>query len=199
MSIDAMTNSPSFTSLGARNFRVGGAGFTMFHWMNKPIAFAANLSVRSAQPVAPPAVIQPIDAAHPLEILTTVAVGPIQLDVQLFQLYNGQVWDDIMKTVDAGTNPDDNRANVQSGGYHDLQSILARLANVGQGVSVTKFIYPPNKLQTGATKTQSRATTYHNVRIVDARDDEVIEIGTMEVIKSISMMATHSSGTSSNT
>jgi len=189
----ATANDFSRQALGGRNFRVGGSGFTAFHWENRPIAFARNLVVQSAQPVAPPSAIQPLDAPYPLEIITPAAVGPISLQVQAFELYRNKVWDDIMRTTDSAHAGGVNRLST----YKDLREVFVRLSNVGRGVQVTKYVFPPNKIQNGL-RNQYYAETYSNVRIVDIRDDENIEIGTMEMIKSISMLATRSNRVSHN-
>lgn len=168
---------------GPQGYRIGGGGFTSFSWQNKPIAFAQSVAVQAAQPVAQAAVIQPLDASHPDEILTTIAVGPVVLNVQLWQRFQGSVWDDILKITDS--------AFPGTGGqssYPDLQSVLARLAALGQGVQMTKFIYPPAKIQ--RVRNQYRAETFQNVKIVNIDDSENIDVRTMEIVKQMTVMAT---------
>lgn len=169
-------------------FRVGGSGFTAFHWQGKVIGFAQGVSHQSPGPVANPVPIQPLNAGYPLQIITPAAIGPGTLQVNLYEMYNSKVWDQIMTIVDNThtTGVQTNRLPL----YNDLREVFIRLANIGKGVSCTKVIYPPNKVQT--TKTQFYADTYHNCVITDIRDDENIDIGSMEIVKNLTIMYTHS-------
>lgn len=172
---------------GPRLFRVGGSGFTAFHWQGRIIGFAQTVAHTSPQPVAPPVPIQPMDQRYPMQIITPAAVGAGTLQVQLYEMYNHKVWDQIMAVVD-----DTHRRGVQVNRkvkYNDLVEVFIRLANIGKGINCTKLIYPPNKVQ--KNKSQFYADTYHNCVITDIRDDEQIDIGTMEVIKNMTIMYTH--------
>lgn len=173
---------------GPRLFRVGGSGFTVFHWEGRPIGFAQTIAHQSPQPVAAPVAIQPLDQRYPLEIITPAAVGPGTLQVQLYEMYNNKVWDEIMRVVD-----NTHRQGVQTNRlskYNDLVEVFIRLANIGRGIQCTKIVYPPNKVQ--RVKSQYYADTYHNCKITDIRDDEQIDIGTMDIIKNMTIQYTHS-------
>lgn len=176
------------TSTTPQLFRVGGSGFTAFHWEGQVIGFAQTIAHQSPQPVAAPVAIQPMDQRYPLQIITPAAVGPGTLSVQMYEMYNRKVWDQIMEVVDRNHTQGEqsNRLSV----YNDLVEVFIRLANIGRGISCTKVIYPPNKVQ--ATKSQFYADTYHNCTITDIRDDEQIDIGSMEIIKSMTLQYTHS-------
>lgn len=182
--------SPSAQRGNPRLARVGGAGFTVFHWESKPLAFARSVQVMSAQPVAQPVAIQPMDAAYPLEAATTAAVGLITLRVQFFETYNSNVWDDILAVTDR-LHP-----TQTPGPYHDLKEVLQRLAGIGRGIQMTRFIYPPNRIS--RIRTQHYARTYHNVRVGDIRDDENIAVDTVEVVKEMTMLSTHSTSHRAN-
>lgn len=181
-------------SPGPQLFRVGGSGFTAFHWQGQVIGFAQMVAHQSPQPVAAPVAIQPMDQRYPLQIITPAAVGPGTLQVQLYEMYNHKVWDEIMRVVD-NTNPQADQTNRLTQ-YNDLVEVFIRLANIGKGISCTKIIYPPNKVQ--RLKSQFYADSYHNCTITDIRDDEQIDIGTMEIIKNMTIQYTHVTRNSHN-
>ncbi len=170
-------------------FRVGGSGFTAFHWMNHVIGFAQTISHTSPQPVAQPVAIQPLDQARPIQIIVPAAIGAGTLQVQLFELYNRKIWDQIMRITD------DKSVGLGTAGsltqYNDLAEIFLRLAAVEKPISCTKIVYPPNTgVFPGAQKIRAYADTYHGCVITDVRDDEQIDIGTMEVIKNLTIQYT---------
>lgn len=180
---------------GPALFRVGGSGFTVFHWQGQPIGFAQAIAHTSPQPVAAPVAIQPMDHRYPAQIITPAAIGPGTLQVQLYETYNSKVWDAIMAIVDAT-----NKTGVQTNKlpkYNDLVEVFIRLSNIGKGINCTKIIYPPNKVQSGK-KSQFYADTYHNCVITDIRDDEQIDIGSMEIIKNMTIQYTHSTRSSAS-
>lgn len=181
-------NRSSTVASGPKLFRVGGSGFTAFHWQNKVIGFAQMVGHQSPQPVAAPVAIQPMDQRYPLQIITPAAVGPGTLQVQIYEMYNQKVWDEIMRVTDVSFK--NSLSTNRQAFYNDLVEVFIRLSNIGKGIQCTKIIYPPNKVQ-GNVKTQFYADTYHNCMITDIRDDETIDIGTMEIIKNMTIQYTH--------
>lgn len=180
--------------------RVGGSAFTVFHWMGQVIGFAQTIAHQSPQPVAAPVAIQPLDQRVPMQIITPAAVGPGTLQMALYEMYNEKVWDRIMQITDKvggfNTSPD--------GYYNDLSEVFMRLANVSPangGVRCTKVVYPPTMAYGGEgvgayTGGQGGyADTYFNCKITDIRDDEQIDIGTMEITKGVTIQYTHSKRT----
>lgn len=180
---------------GPALFRVGGSGFTVFHWQGQPIGFAQAVSHQSPQPVAAPVAIQPMDQRYPLQIITPAAIGPGTLALQMYETYNSKVWDSIMRIVDqSNTNGIQTNRLPQ---YNDLAEVFIRLSNIGKGINCTKIIYPPNKVQ-GGKKSQFYADTYHNCTVTDIRDDEDIDIGRMEIIKNLTIQYTYSTRSSAS-
>lgn len=177
---------PANPQRSAEQFRVAGSGLTVFAWQNQPIGFAQSISEVAPQPVAAPEAIQPMDAPHPVEILVPQAIGPGTLQVQIFERYTTKVWDQMMRIIDQSNVPGDNRFNVQDT-YHDLRDVFNRMANLGQGITAQKRVYAPDRIG----QKQWHADIYYNCKITDVRDDEDINIGTMSVVKSLSMMFTH--------
>lgn len=184
------SNNPNNNSNLPNTFRVGGSGFTAFHWQGKVIGFAQAVGHQAPQPVAQPVAIQPLDQARPLQILVPAAIGPGTLQLQMFEMYNSAVWDRMMQIVDEvkgnGTN------GIPKGGvYNDLADVFLRMSAIGKGISASKVVYPPNAGVRGGPKVRHYAEQFHNCTITDIRNDETIQIGTMEVIKSLTIQYTH--------
>lgn len=181
------SNNPHSVSNQPNTFRVGGSGFTAFWWAGTVIGFAQAVGHQSPQPVAAPVAIQPLDQQYPMDILVPAAIGPGTLQLQMFEMYNKAVWDDIMRITD-------NTAGVGSAGaldrYNDLADVFLRLSALNKPVNASKIVYPPNAGVRGGPKLRHYAELYHNVKIVDIRNDENIQIGTMEVVKSMTIMYT---------
>lgn len=175
-----ITNQPS-------TFRVGGSGFTAFQWSGSVIGFAQAVSHQSPTPVAQPSAIQPLDQQYPMQILVPAAIGAGTLQVQLFELYNQAVWDNIMAITDL-------TAGVGTAGaksiYNDLSEVFLRLSALNKPISASKIVYPPNAGVRGGQTTKFYAELYHGCMITDIRNDENIQIGTMEVIKQMTIMYT---------
>ncbi len=189
-----------FPSIPMR-FRTGGSGFTTFTWNGSPIGWAQNISVTSPQPVAAPVPIQPMDQPYPLYIMTPAAIGPGTLQVQLFEVFNYKIWDWIMASID-NTNPTSTVTAGKMGRYNDLLDVFVRMAAVGP-MTCYKLIYPPNNGDRNGIPGSSSASVtingtncyadvYYNCMVTDIRDDEQIDIGTMEVIKNMTIMYTYS-------
>lgn len=182
------SNNPNNVSNTPKTFRVGGSGFTAFHWMGNIIGFAQQIGHQSPQPVAQPSAIQPLDQARPMQILVPAAIGPGTLQLQLFELYNSAVWDDIMRITDSKAGGNGIAAKSI---YNDLADIFLRLSAVGKPITASKLVYPPNAGVRGGPKVRHYAEQFHNCMITDIRNDETIVIGTMEVLKSMTVQYTH--------
>lgn len=179
-----------------RQFRVGGSGFTAFQWMGHIIGFAQSISHTSPRPVALPVAVQPLDQQYPMQILVPAAIREGTLDVELFEMYNYKVWDHIMRITDH--NPRVGSLGIREI-YNDLSEIFLRLSALAEPVRCTKIVYPPSTGVRGGSTVRQYADTYHNCMIVDIRDDEIINIGSMEVIKRMTIMYTHVTRHSDNT
>ena len=152
---------------GVRQFRVGGSGFTVFRWRNQPVAFCRQVAHTSPPPVGPGAVpIHPLDEPHPLEIITPAAVSMGQLTLEIYELYGRKVWDDL--SILAGSN--------------DLQVIFRRVADTATPIDLVKYVRPP-----AGSRVSQYFETYHNSVITNVLDGETIEVGTMEVLKQVTV------------
>jgi hypothetical protein len=153
--------------------RVGGSGFTTFRWRGQVIAFARQISHTSPTAVGPGAVpIQPMDAPKPLQIITPAASGMGTLVLELYELYGAQVWERL--------------AGLEQ--TIDLVDIFRTQAAEATPITVTKFIKPPNL---GTGKNEYYTEEYHNCVVTNVADGETIEIGTMEVLKQVTIGYTH--------
>jgi hypothetical protein len=91
------------------------------------IGFAKQVAHTSPQPVAPPAPIHPLDARYPVEIITPLAAGMGQLQVELYELYGQHAWDRLKGIA----------------GSVDIVDIFHRVANSPNPITMVKVIKPP--------------------------------------------------------
>ncbi len=107
--------------------RVGGSGFTVFHWNGKLIAYAQEISHTSPEPVATPVAIQPMDAVRPDQVITPAAALMGSITLTLIELYGVQVWERLGNL--AGTT--------------DIVDIFVAIAASKDPIAMTKVIKPP--------------------------------------------------------
>lgn len=178
--------------------RVGGSGFTVFAFMGQPIAFCQQVAHTSPAPVGAGAVaIQPMDEPYPVQVITPAAAGMGSMVLNLYELYNAAVWDRLGADVGfSGGHPilpsDQNTQslgqNILSGAV-DIADIFVRVAEQQPGdLKVVKYIRPP---KIAGQAGQPYHEIFHNVVITNVIDGEQIEVGTMEVIKQVTIGYTH--------
>jgi hypothetical protein len=157
--------------------RVGGSGFTIFHWRGKPLAFARQVAHTSPEPVGPgPVAIQPMDARRPVQVITPAATGMGTITLEMYDLYGAQVWERLAGL--AGTT--------------DLVDIFMRVSALADPIHMTKVIQPPTLQGIDFGASGSFYTeTYHNCVITNVQNGEQIEIGTMEILKQITVAYTN--------
>lgn len=173
--------------------RVGGSGFTIFTFAGQPIAFAQQVAETSPTPVGPgPVAIHPLDEPYPVQVITPAASGMGSLTLNLYELYNEKVWDRLAADVN-GTpaNPfggvTSNDINTNSGifdGAVDLVDVFIRQAEYSGALNVVKYIRPP---VIGGRKGMPYAEQYHGCVITNIVDGEQVEVGTMEIIKQVTV------------
>lgn len=163
---------PSTRSIQGRA-RVGGSGFTVFMWAGEPIGFAQQIAHTSPTPVGPgPTPIHPMDSPYPVEIITPAAANIGTLTLRLYELYGEKTWDELKHLS----------------GSVDIVDIFIRVAALDNAVNMVKYVRPP---KIGGKQVAPYVEQYHNVVITNVEDGEVIEVGTMEIMKTITVAYTY--------
>lgn len=161
----------AYSAISSNRARVGGSGFTLFLWNGSVIPFAQQVSHTSPQPVGPgPVAIQPIDEPYPLQVITPQAAGMGSITLNLYELYGSKVWDNL------------------GGGYLqgavDIVDLFVAMAKADSEAWLTKLIRPP--VIRGKTTTPY-AEIYHGAVITNVVDGEQIEVGSMEILKQVTV------------
>lgn len=183
------TSSPTFNRV-----RVAGSGFTIFAFAGQPITFAQQVSEVSPTPVGPgPVAIQPIDEPYPIQVITPAASGMGSITLNLYEIYNEKVWDRLASNIETSNTGgpfgglNSNQVNTSSGifnGAVDLVDVFIRQAEYAGELTCTKFIRPPLLNGTAGTAYYDQ---YHGCVITDIKDGETIEVGSMEILKQITV------------
>lgn len=187
--------------------RIGGSGFTIFSFGGQPISFCQQVNHTSPQPVGNgSSAIQPMDEPYPIEIITPAAAGPGQLTLNLFELWGqgnaSKVWDRLGSSLTNpagnvgpfgstdGSNASTNLAIGTDGVFNgavDIVDIFIRQAQADPTqLNITKIIRPLPL--TASTAPAPYTEEYHGCIISNVVDGEQIEVGTLEVIKQITVM-----------
>lgn len=175
--------------------RVGGSGFTLFTFAGQPIAFCEQVAHTSPQPVAPPVAIHPMDEPYPVQVITPAAASMGSLTLRMYELYDEKVWDRLGASVSGQSGAPYNALATQLNtngvlsGAVDIVDIFIRIAEQTPGsVNVVKYIRPPDL---GGTTGTPYSEQYHGCVITDVQDGESIAVGTMEVVKIITVGYTY--------
>lgn len=164
----------------------------MFTWQGQVIAFAQQISHTSPQGVAQPSAIQPMDEPYPVQVVTPAASGMGTLVLRLYELYGQQVWErlgaefGVQSDFERGFNSGTDSALLKDA--IDLVDIFIRIAEAPDAINVVKYIKPP-KLRNKTMKPYTEE--YHNCVITNAQDGEEVNVGTLEVVKDITVAYTH--------
>ncbi len=196
---------PTFQS----RVRVGGSGFTIFTFGGQPITFCQQVSYTSPQPVGGGmSAIQPLDEPYPIEIITPAAAGPGQLVLNLFELFGSggvasKVWDRLGLVLGGKNGPfgsetqenattnfnltGNNRGGIFMGAV-DIVDIFVRQAQAEPAqLQIVKIIRPLGASGPAGSPIQPYTEEYHGCVITNVADGEQITIGTMEVLKQITV------------
>jgi hypothetical protein len=169
---------------GAQNrARVAGSGFTVFTWENKPILFAQQIEHISPTPVAPTVPIHPMDEPYPVELITPQAANMGQITLELYELYGAQVWERLASYLGG-----DSKITGTGKGPVDIVGIFRAVANTPNPIRIVKYVRPP---AIRGKKMAPYTEEYHNCVISNVIDGERISVGTMEIIKQISVNYTY--------
>jgi hypothetical protein len=133
-----------------------------------------------------------MDSPYPVQVITPAAAGMGSLTLELYELYGAQVWERLgavaKMTMGVRNSAVGNDPNAIFDGAIDIVNIFRVQAATPNPITVVKYIKPP----TLAGKNLNAYTEeYHNAVITDVVDGETIEIGTMEILKQITVGYTH--------
>lgn len=195
-------------SLSPKNkVRRGGSAFTIFTFGGQPVSFCQQIAHTSPQPVAPPSAIHPMDEPYPVEILTPAAAGMGQLVLNMYELFGqggraSKVWDRLGATISGGTiaspfgsqSENNSSQNLSLGGDGvfnsggkqsvDIVDIFLKQAKAKpEELAVVKIIRPFG----AGGDVQPYTEEYHGCVVTNVVDGEQIEVGTMEVIKQVTV------------
>lgn len=201
------------TAIKQNRVRVGGSGFTIFTFGGQPITFCQQVAHTSPQFVGNGAsAIQPLDEPYPVEIITPAAAGMGQLVLNLYDLFgqggstgvNGvsKVWDRLGAAVGSGLqapfgalsqsgvgNVSTVLPNVTTGtgpftGLVDIVDIAIRQAQLDPTqMQIVKYVRP---LSAGGN-VRPYFESYVGCIITSVVDGEQIDVGTLEVLKQITV------------
>lgn len=149
------------------NTRIGGSGWTTFTWRGQRLAWMQIIQDTAPAPVAAPQAVQPLDAEHPVEIVTPRAVGAGTLRLTVYELWNAPVWQQLAGLEKASQ-------------LLDVFKHQVRLGNV----SCRKIIKspPPHRF---------RIKNYYGCTVTEVDDSETVQISSMVMPKSITVQYTH--------
>lgn len=174
--------------------RVAGSGFTIFTFAGEPISFCQQVAETSPTPVGPgPVAVHPIDEPYPVQVLTPAASGMGSLTLNMYELYNEKVWDRLAADVQGDISGsafggiESNDINTTGGifdGAVDLVDVYIRQAEYPHALNVVKYIRPP---VIGGVTGRPYSEQYHGCVITNIIDGEQIEVGSMEIIKQVTV------------
>jgi hypothetical protein len=194
------------TSSITNRVRVAGSGFTIFTYGGQPITFCQQVQYTSPQPVGNGmSAIQPMDEPYAVEIITPIAAGPGSITLNMFELFGSggaasKAWDRLGASVGTTSSPfgattpadvSTQLANLTSSanpfyGAVDIVDIFIRQAQLDDTqTQIVKYIRPlplPGNA-TAAPYTEE----YNGCVITNVIDGESVEVGTLEIIKQITV------------
>lgn len=147
--------------------RVFGHGWTEFSFNGHRLAWLEIIQDTAPTANGRAEAIQPLDSAHPVEIVTPRSFGAGTLTLTFRELWNSQVWQQLPGLENAT----------------DLLEVFQQQVAMGN-ITCRKIIKVPNG--------PYRAKVYHGCVITDVNENETINISTMTLPKTITIMYTHS-------
>jgi len=158
------TNKPQST------FRVGG-GYTAFKYNGQVLAYCQMIRETAPQPVAQATPIQPLNEQYPIEIALPAALQAGTIELTFYEQWITEVWAEL--ALGDTTNPFYTAS--------DLLGVYRAQLSTGP-VSCQKVITIPGGGQ--------RLINYAGCIVQNVTIDEMIQIGTMTIPKSITLMYT---------
>lgn len=142
---------------GSPRVRVTGHAYTLWIWGGNPIAYATNVTHTSPQPLAQAADVTPLNYIRPAEIVTGRAIGRGEITMTVTELYGHKPWNHLGGSFNGNDIRD--LADV----FHKFQREYTE-HTPENAIRFVRVIRPPGS---GVYIEQ-----YHNIRILDIREDE---------------------------
>jgi hypothetical protein len=168
--------------------RLGGSTRTAFFWNNKIIGLCRQTSIQTPQAVGPGTVpIHPLDSDRPVELITAQAASMGTIQLEMYETFGSKIWERLAAGLDLTTAGQNRQAIV------DIFNAVAVYNAAGNTpLYIAKVITPRGN------RGQVLREIYHGAVVSAVEDDETIEIGTMEVLKRMTLNYTHSTVTKSD-
>lgn len=201
------------TSVPKNYVRRAGSGFTIFTFAGQPISFCQQVQHTTPVPVGQGvSAIQPMDEPYPVELITPAAAGMGQITLNLFELFgsNGQtskVWDrlgwgsqnspfgavgqgDTSQFMPIGVDSTAAGVGAPNTNYFmgavDIVDIFIQQAQIApEHMQVVQIFRPPANPSNPNPKPSY--IQYVGCVITNVQDGETIDVGTLEIIKQITV------------
>lgn len=169
--------------------RTGGHGYTFLEWMGNPILYVKTINHVSPQPIAQPAVIQPMNHIRPMEIAGPRAIGHGMLTIEIIEGWQAPIWKQL-------ASPGSDVGEIKSA--TDLADIFDWQNRQGTPIHITQMILAPSAVALGNSfgggipdRSNIRYDTYHGCKVGDLRNGEQVGLDTIEITKQIDIWYTH--------
>ena len=183
------------TTVANRNFRTREPGSTFTVWTvnGAPVVFCVEVDHQSPAPVADAVPIQPLNYIRPAEIVTARAISVGRITMNVIETYGNKPWD-YLNGLFPNSNPYGIGASGNAApGYNDLADVLYYMQetltdNQGQSsINLYRVIRTPASF---GVPQPWYVTEFMGVRIVDIRENERVNIATMQNNLTIDCMYT---------
>lgn len=152
-----------------------------------PLNFVQMINETPPELVAEYRPIQPIDWAHPAEIMTAMAMGAGTVELDFFETWSEQSWN----RLHGGLNTLGGRARGSSANDTILDVVRA-VENARGGIYLSKLIVTPQVSGEQTVDHHRRAVLYMNAKIVRVADGEAnTTVESMEQPKRVTFAYTH--------
>lgn len=148
--------------------RVVGSGFTTFNYRGRPLAFLERFRDTGQAPIVPPESITPLDARHPIEVVTPRVLTGGNIECTVRELWNAPVWNQL--------------AGLE--GSNDIVDVYERISQEPAEVTCQMVVQIPNS-------NMWRGKTYHGCVITGIDDGEEVFIGALSIARNLTIFYTH--------
>ena len=151
--------------------RVLGSNYTTFQYAGKSIGYLEVINDSGQAALSDGGrgyeFIHPLGYRAPIDVVTSRVIDGGLLTLSIRELWHQEVWEQL-----AGLT-----------GTHDIIQVFERLAATPNYVSCAKIVTPPDGKRYGKV--------YHRCVVVDIPTGEEIRIGTLSILKNVTVAYTH--------